>query len=192
MDEYASPYAVPQTDDEITELFFAKNEDAVAATERKYGRLFLSISLGILGNFEDAKECVNDTYMKLWGSIPPERPKNLRAYGAKIVKNLSINRAEYNSAACRGGGEIFAELDESVPNERTSPFEEGEVSALIDSFLRKMDRESRVAFVLRYWYCIPLEGIAKRLGSTVPTVKSRLFRTRKKLKSYLEKEGVSL
>jgi len=180
------------SDEEITSLFFAKTESAISETERKYGRLFLSISAGILGNAEDAVECVNDTYLKLWNSIPPERPKNLKAYGAKIVRNLSINRAEYNSAERRGGGEVLEELSESIPDGLFDPFDEGEISRSIDTFLRRQDRESRVIFVLRYWYCTPLEQISKKLGLSVPNVKSRLFRTRKKLKSYLEKEGISL
>ena len=180
------------SDEDITELFFERNEDALAATERKYGRLFLSIAAGITGNTEDAAECVNDAYMKLWKSIPPERPRSLRAYGAKIVKNLSVNRAEYNCAERRGGGEIMAELDESVPDESASEIEERELSSAIDSFLRTLDRENRVVFVLRYWHCMSLENVAKRVGCSVSNVKSRLFRTRKKLKDYLEKEGVSL
>ncbi|MBQ7669808.1 MAG: sigma-70 family RNA polymerase sigma factor [Clostridia bacterium] len=180
------------SDDDITELYFERNEDALAATERKYGRLFLSIAAGITGSAEDAAECVNDAYMKLWKSIPPEKPRSLRAYGAKIVKNLSVNRAEYNCAERRGGGEIMAELDESVPDESASEIEERELSSTIDSFLRTLDRENRVVFVLRYWHCMSVENVAKRVGCSVSNVKSKLFRTRKKLKDYLEKEGVSL
>ena len=179
------------SDEAITDLFFARDESAIAQTERKYGRLFFSIAAGITENREDAMECTNDTYLKLWNSIPPERPRSLKAYGGRIVRNLAINRAEYNSAACRGGAEILAELDESVPD--TGPTDApGEISRAIDSFLRAEDRMSRVTFVLRYWYCLPLEEIAKRTGSGVAGVKSRLFRTRKKLKIYLEKEGIPL
>ena len=181
------------SDDEITEMFFARNEGAIVQTENKYARLFFSIAIGILDDPEDALECVNDTYFRMWNSIPPERPKNLRAYGAKIVKNLSINRAEYNSAACRGGDKIFEELDDSVPDTAQSMYSaDEEISFAIDSFLRSIDQESRVIFVLRYWYCVPLEDIAKRMYCSVSKIKSRLFRTRKKLKSYLEKEGISL
>lgn len=180
------------SDDDITKLFFERNEEAIAATERKYGRLFLAIAAGITGSAEDAAECVNDTYMKLWKSIPPESPRSLRAYGARIVKNLSVNRAEYNSAARRGGGEIMAELDESVPDENASDIEERELTGAIDTFLRALDRENRVVFVLRYWHCMSVENVAKRVGCSVSNVKSKLFRTRKKLKEYLEKEGVSL
>ncbi|MBR6917212.1 MAG: RNA polymerase sigma factor, partial [Clostridia bacterium] len=158
--------------------------------ESKYGKLFASISEGITGSREDALECVNDTYLRLWNSIPPERPANLKAYGGRIVRNVSINRAEHDNAKRRGGGEILVELDETVPDRSDAPC--GEISGLIDSFLRKEDRESRVTFVLRYWYCAPLDEIARRLSISESAVKSRLFRTRKKLKSYLEKEGVSL
>ena len=179
------------TDEKITDLFFDRDERALSETGQKYGRLFFSISSGILENREDAEECVNDTYLKLWRSIPPERPKSLMAYGARIVKNLSINRAEYKGAVRRGGDVIFEELDEAIP-ENEGDSDEGEITLAIESFLRRIDRESRVAFVLRYWYMTPLEEIAKRLGCGVPGVKSRLFRTRQKLKDHLEKEGISL
>ena len=179
-------------DGEICDLFFARDERALSLTAEKYGRLFFGISMRILGVEQDAEECVNDTYMKLWGSIPPERPASLSAYGGRIARNLSINRAEYYGAQRRGGGDILEELDESVPDDSPSPLETGEISRHIDAFLRGCDRESRVMFVLRYWYCMSIEEIASRFGSSVSLVKGRLFRTRKKLKGYLEKDGVSL
>ena len=125
---------------------------------------------------------------KNWNSIPPERPKNFRAYGAAIVRNVSINRYEYNTASRRCG--VLAELDESVPD--TSDGNGEDIARAIDSFLRTLDRESRAAFVLRYWYCESIGSVASRLCCSEQSVKSRLFRIRKKLKSYLEKEGVSL
>lgn len=179
-------------DGAIVEMLFSRDERAIAETERKYGRLFFSIAAGITRDAADAAECVNDTYMKLWDSIPPERPENLRAYGARIARNLSLNRLERNHAERRGGGEIFAELTESIPDPSDTVGAAEGLEEIIDRFLRREDRISRVMFVLRYWHCLPLEQVAKRTGTTVQTVKSRLFRTRKKLKSYLEKEGVSL
>ncbi len=184
-DSYAS-------DEEIVRCFFNRDENAIAETQKKYGALFFSISLGILNSPEDAMECTNDTYLKLWNSIPPECPRSLRAYGARIVKNVSLNRAEYNSAEKRGGGAILAELDESTPDLYSVAWPLENVTALIDSFLRRTDRESRAAFILRYWYCLPVEEVARRTGRTVSSTKTRLFRTRQKLKEYLEKEGVSL
>ena len=180
-----------KTDQEIVRLFFERDENAIMKVEKAYGNLFRSIARNITGSAEDAMECVNDAYLRMWNSIPPETPQSVKAYGGRITRNLAINRAEYNSAARRGGSEILLELDESVTASETD-FSEGEISRAIDSFLRSEDRENRVPFVLRYWYCMPLADIAKRTGCTVQTVKSRLFRTRKKLKEYLEKEGISL
>ena len=154
-------------DGEICDLFFARDERAVERTAEKYGRLFFGIAMRILGVEQDAEECVNDTYMKLWGSIPPERPASLSAYGGRIVRNLSINRAEYYGADRRGGGAILEELDESVPDTTPYPLETEEISRHIDAFLRGCDRESRVMFVLRYWYCMPLEEIASRFGTSL-------------------------
>ncbi|MBQ7715285.1 MAG: sigma-70 family RNA polymerase sigma factor [Clostridia bacterium] len=185
----SAPYA---EDEEIIRHFFERDENALVETQKKYGKLFLSISLGILKSPEDAMECVNDTYLKLWNSIPPDCPRSLRAYGARIAKNLSLNRADYNNAEKRGGGEILTELDESVPDTTADAESFGDLTSLIDSFLRKTDRESRVEFVLRYWYCLPVEEVAHRTGRTVSSTKTRLFKTRQKLRKYLEKEGVSL
>ena len=182
--------AVPLSDGEITELYLARDESAIVQTEKKYGRLFRSIAAGITGSAEDAMECVNDTYFKMWNSIPPNRPESIKAYGGRIVRNTAINRAEYSSAERRGGGELTAELDECFAG--TPDVQEGEITSAIDSFLRTVDRKSRTAFVLRYWYCMTTEEISKRMGTNVSAVKSRLFRTRAKLKTYLEKEGISL
>ncbi len=179
-------------DAEITELFFRRSEDALRQTETKYGKLFFTVAAGITGNYEDAAECVNDTYLRLWNSIPPERPVNLKAYGVTVVRNFALNRVEHDRAGKRGGGEILAELDESIPDSSQNAADTGELAALVDAFLRAQNRKNRAVFILRYWHCESLEDIAEKCGCSVQSVKSGLCRTRKKLKTYLEKEGVSL
>lgn len=188
-----APAKVKMPDDaEITELFFSRSEDALRQTETKYGKLFFAVAAGITGSYEDAAECVNDTYFSLWNSIPPERPVNLKAYGVTVVRHFALNRVEHDRAGKRGGGEILAELDESIPDCSENAVGTDGLAALVDSFLRAQNRKNRAVFILRYWHCESLEKIAQKCGCSVQSVKSGLCRTRKKLKEYLEKEGVSL
>lgn len=180
------------SDEDITALFFSRSENAIMLTEKKYGKLLRHIASNILPDFRDVTECVNDTYLKLWNSIPPQKPASLRAYASKTVRNISLNRSDYNNAEKRCPADaLLEELSDSIPDRGTEE-EEGEIGKAIDAFLRGIDRESRAIFVLRYWYFEPEENIAKKLGASVPKIKSRLFRTRKKLKNHLEKEGISL
>lgn len=179
-------------DNEIVGLFLVRNERALAETSRKYGALFKSVAENILGNRSDAEECENDVYLRLWNAIPPARPQNLGAYGAKTARNLALDALAKRGAEKRGGSVIFEELDDSLPDRSGREADENELGALIDSFLRKLEKRERVTFVLRYFYGEPLEKIAEKTACRVPAVKSQLFRTRKKLKAFLEKEGVSV
>ena len=192
VNQRTAPPAYPK-DEELTQLFFRRSESAVSETDRKYGKLFRTIAEGITESREDAEECVNDAYLRLWNSIPPERPLDLRAYGARIVRNLSLNRAEYNRAEKRGGSALLEELDETIPDPSGQEEDDSSpLTALLNRFLEKQSRSNRVAFVLRYWNGMSLSEIAERLGCTESKVKSGLFRLRQKLKTELEKEGIRL
>ena len=179
-------------DGEITELFFARNEQAIAETQRKYGKRLLSLSKGIVGSDEDAEECVNDAYLKLWNSIPPEKPENVGAYASGITRNLSIDLLRKNDAQKRGNGALLSELDETIPDTGGSEIGEIALGELIDRFLRLCGSDARRMFLLRYYFGMDFDAIAARLGCSSGKVTSQLQRTRKKLKEYLEKEGVSL
>lgn len=179
------------SDGEIKSLYIARDERATDETAKKYGALFMKIARGILPP-EDAEECVNDAYMKLWTSIPPADPQSLKAYGAKTVRNISLSRLEYENAEKRGGGILFSELDECVPDTEADPVGDGELSEAIDRFLRGLEREKRVIFVLRYFYGEEIKAIAVRMKCGGGRIKTILHRTRKELKAYLEEEGISL
>ena len=178
-------------DSEIISLFVAKDERAIAEVEKKYGRLFRSISRNILDNEEDVEECVNDSLLKLWNNVPSEMPENLMAYCSKVVRNVSINRAEYNGAQKRKLNGLCEELSDSIPCGYINE-DEDDVKRLLNCFLRSLKKESRIIFMLRYFYGEPTESIAKRLGVSDVKVRSSLFRTRNKLKVFLEKEGVPI
>ncbi len=181
-------------DSEIIRLFGERKEEALSETEKKYGAYYFSCAKNILENEEDAKECVSDTYLCIWNSIPPQKPENLKAYAAKICRNLALNFLRKKKAEKRGGGEteaVFDEISEFVSGteDPEKSFEQKELAKAIDDFLEKLPKEKRKIFILRYWYFETVPEIAKRLEKTENSVRNTLFRTRKKLKDYLFERG---
>ena len=182
-------------DQKIVDLYWNRDEDAILHTQRKYGGLCQTIAQNILGNREDAEECVNDAYLKVWDSIPPQRPQSLVAFLSRVVRNISLDRYRHNHAEkrSRGADVMFSELEECLTEESLSalPAEEGIMDA-INRFLKTLDQESRILFVRRYYYMDSNEILAKTFMIRENTVRQRLFRIREKLKEYLEKEGIGL
>lgn len=183
-------------DSQIIELYWQRSERAIAETANKYSRLLRSIALNILGNYSDAEECENDTYIATWNAIPPTRPNVFSAFLSKIVRNISINRYEYNRAKKRNNEYdiILSEMEECVASRISveESYVAGEVSSYIDDFLKLQKQENRVIFVRRYWYADSVKDIAKRMRITESKVKTVLFRMRKELQSYLTERGVIL
>lgn len=180
-------------DTAIIELYWARDERAVEETDRKYGPYYRTVSWNILKNRQDVEECVNDTYVRTWNAIPPQRPVSLRAFGAQIIRNLSLSRYRAAHAQRRGGGQTAAVLEELADCVADGPeawLEASELSRQIDRFLRQLPQKEACLFLRRYWFMESLGEIAHRYRLPVGSVKSSLFRTRKKLKEYLEKEGV--
>lgn len=185
-------------DAKIVQLYLDRNEQAIPATANKYGTYCTSIAENILGNHEDAEECVNDTYLSAWNSIPPHRPSSLSAFLGKIVRNLSIKRYRYNTADKRGGGqaavvldeiaELVSDADDSVAQE----VERRELIKAIDTFLGTQSAEKRGIFVRRYWYFDSISDIAARFEMTENNVSVTLKRVRFKLNNYLLERGFEL
>lgn len=180
-------------DDQIIQLFFTRNEDAIQQTANRYGGPLTRLSENIVQNREDAQECVNDTYLKAWNTMPPTKPLHLFAYLAKICRYIAFDRLDWNNAAKRHG-QIVAltqEMEECIPNswqgENVTDFE---VSTLVGNFLRKQTPENRMVFVRRYWYGDSISEIALRYEISENAVLMRLSRTRSKLAEYLKKEGI--
>ena len=183
------------TDKEIVDLFLARNEEAIAISEQKYGTYCRAVSQRILSDAQDAEECVNDTLLQAWNSIPPARPKNMKAYLAKAVRNISLNRLKYNNRQKRAADEYAAAYEEleNVISSGGSPEEQADVNALrdaINSFLGEQSVENRRVFVARYFYFEPVKNISNNLGISESKTKMILLRMRNSLKAYLEKEGV--
>ena len=181
-------------DTKIIALFWERNEQAVKETDIAYGRRLYVLSNNILNNREDAQECVSDTYLRTWNTIPPTVPDVLRLFLAKIARRLAINRYEKNAAKKRGGGEtpaIIEELEEIVAGSSDPEAEvmRGELSAAVDTFLRTLPEREAGIFLRRYFYAEPVSEIAKDWDLTVSNTSVILHRVRGKLRSVLEKEG---
>lgn len=184
-------------DNGIIQLYWDRDDQAIRATSEKYGRYCKSIAKNILGNDEDAEECVNDTYWNAWNSMPTHWPKQLATFLGKITRNLSFNRYKQNRAGKRGGGEMALVLDEladcvSDTDDIDQILERQELSKTINSFVRGLPAEKRNIFVRRYWYADSVSKIASDYGTLQGTVSKTLERTRKQLKAYLTERGFEL
>ncbi len=179
-------------DRKIVELYFERSESAIAETEKKYGRYCHSIAYNILASNEDAKECVNDTYMRAWGAIPPKKPEKLSAFLGKIVRNLALNRYAYNNAQRRSKNldTVLSEVEEFLPSLEGDVSDGLAVKEAINSFAATLSERDRIIFVQRYFYLCSVADIARKRGISENNVKIILARTRNKLKVHLEKEGI--
>lgn len=182
-------------DGEIVELYWQRDEEAICQTDIKYGGYCRSISNNILNDPGESEECVNDTYLRAWNSMPTERPRHLPAFLGKIVRNLSISRLRQKNAHKRGGGEYRLCLEElhDCAVKGGGPEKELELRELteyIDRFLEGLKEQERDIFVSRYWYMAPVDRIAEKAGYSYSKTASLLHRTRLKLGTYLRKEGL--
>lgn len=184
-------------DSQIIDMLFDRSESALGEIEKIYGKLCLHISMNILSNHTDAEECVNDSYLKVWNTIPPLRPTSFKAYLLKIVKNISINRAKYNLAEKRSENSVISiETLEGVLSENAdSPFSQSEKRRLedeIERFLDSLDKSSRILFVRRYWYGDSLSYLSEITGYSENNISQKLFNLRNKLKKRLLKGGFNI
>lgn len=182
-------------DNAIVSLYWERDERAIAETDSKYGRMLLALSRSVVENRQDAGECVNDSYLAAWNSMPDNRPTYLGGYMAKITRRLSINRGMRNGAKKRGGGEQtvpYEELENCIAKDADPAqwYNEGCLRQVLDRFLSDLSAEQRVIFVRRYFYSDELEAIALRTGKSVGAVKALLYRLRTTLRKYLSEVGL--
>ena len=183
-------------DKQIVELYLARSETAISETEKKYGRYCHYIAYQILCNDEDAKEVVNDTYLKTWNTIPPQRPDPLKPYVGTISRQLALDEYKEQHAQKRGGQVplVLDELSECIPD-NDGGMDIGESVALSDAltrFIWALPQRTRNIFVRRYFYMSTITEIAKDFSMKESNVTMHLLRTRKKLEQILKKEGFDL
>ena len=182
-------------DSEIISLFFARSEQAVAELDRQYGAAVKKTASNILPDRLDAEECVNDTYLRVWNSIPPQRPNPLVSFVCKIARNLALDRYRSSRAEKRNGSLdlVLDEIEECIPSSMSveTELEAKELTAAINRFLAALPSEDRLLFVRRYWYGDPVSDLAAQTNSSANRISVRLFRLREKLRNTLKKEGFS-
>ena len=183
-------------DSKIIDLFFERSEQAITELSLKYEKLCRQIAVNILGNEEDSLECINDSYLGVWNTVPPRRPEILKYYLCRIVRNNALKRFHSNTALKRNSHYDVAlqELEECLPDERSIEKEltSAEITRLIDSFLDRQGKENRIIFTMRYFFGDGIADIAKRVGMSENNVSVRLNRMRKSLRNHLEKEGIEI
>lgn len=183
-------------DGKIIELFFQRSENAIVELSAKYGSISMNTAYNILGNYEDAEECVNDSYLGVWNAVPPKSPNPLLAFLLKIVRNISINKCTYNTRQKRNSQyyECIDELDYCLASNESveSELEAAELTKNIEDFLDTLNEANRLIFIRRYWYVDSYESIAKLTGLKENAIRTRLSRIRSDLKKHLLERGVVL
>ena len=184
-------------DRQIVALYNERSEAALSETAKKYGRYCRTVAYNILNNEEDSEECVNDTWLRAWDSIPPQCPERLSAFLGKITRNLALNRYKHNTREKRGGGQtmlVLEELAECVPGADSTEqtVNEALLTEVLNGFLGSLPVEKRKIFMRRYWYLSSVKEIATDFGLSESNVKMTLLRLREKLRQVLEKEGILL
>lgn len=183
-------------DSAIIRLFEARDERGISEVQDKYGLFCLRLARNITGNEEDARECVNDAWLRAWNHIPPEKPENLRAWLGRIVRNLALNRLEKERAEKRSS--VMTEcLDEwedclSASSGVEEEIDGKELTRLLNNWLETLPAEDRRVFVRRYWYGDSVKEMASRSGIRAGAMRQRLYRLRLELRALLTKEGYTL
>ena len=181
-------------DSRIVDLYWARNVKAIDESDKKYGKMLRSLSRSLLSSFEDAEECVNDTYLDAWGAMPDARPQFLGAFLSKITRRISVDRYRRDHREKRGGADnLISELSDCIPAADDGYEKEWDSRAIretLNAFLASLPKEKRVIFVLRYFYSKSISEIAAQTEISVSNVKVTLHRLRSELKERLEKEGL--
>ena len=180
-------------DREIIRLFLLRSENAISELSQKYGGLCMKLAFNILGDREDAEECVNDAYLAIWDTISCYNPDHLVSFVIKVVRNISINRYHYNTRKKRNS--IYTEcLDElrELPGRGLTDetFEAKEAVTAINDYLRTLDKQARLIFIGRHWYAESYKSLSEKTGMKEGAIRTRLHRLRADLYRYLEKRGV--
>ena len=184
------------TDKAIMEMLFERSESSISTIDEKYGAKCRKIALGILGNEQDAEECVNDAYLTVWNTVPPEKPASFFGYLYKILRNISLKKYRANNAQkrCSYYSEALEEIEQTLAAEESveNELDKKHFKEIMEEFLDSLNEENRIAFVRRYWFSESYEEIAREMNMSEGSVSMRLVRTRNKMKEFLNERGVKI
>lgn len=183
------------SDEQIIDLYFAREERAIVETDKKYCQYLHTVAYSILANEQDTEECLQDTYLRVWNAIPPERPNIFHAFLAKITRNLSLNRLKTVKRQKRAPSEVnisLNELGECVPTEDdlARQMQSASIARAINRYLDSVSDRRMYVFVSRYFYALTIPQIAKRLSCSISSVNRELAEIRRELRIELQKEGI--
>ncbi len=180
-------------DCKIVDMYWARNENAIAESDKKYGRMLNSLSYSLLSSHEDAEECVNDTYIDAWNSMPTARPDYLGAYLSKLTRRISIDKFRRDHRLKRGGTDnVILELTDCIPSHENieNDYDNKRLGECLNDFIARLEKEKRVMFIRRYFYFQSTEQIAREMSVSESKIKVTLFRIRRDLRNLLESEGL--
>jgi len=185
------------TDEQIIDLYFAREERAIDETDKKYSEYLHTVAYNILANEQDAEECLQDTYLRTWNAIPPERPNIFHAFLAKITRNLSLSRIEKTNRKKRVPAEAFRPLDEVQeflpdPHDLASELQAATVRRILAEYLDSVPDRRVYVFMSRYFYSFTVAHIAKRLSCSTSSVNRELAEIKRELRARFEKEGIEV
>ncbi len=182
---------IKPSDNEIVELLYSRDERGVKAAQDKFSKLVMNICRGILSSSDEAEQCANDTLLKLWEAIPPDRPENLTGYICKIARRLTLNRLRYKTAQMRNS-DLLTELDECIPSNYSveQQAELSELSEALNEWLRGLPEKQQQLFTLRYFYAYGVKETALACKMSKTAVTTALMRLRESLKTYLTERGM--
>lgn len=177
---------------QILELFYHRSADAVTQAQKAYGGLLRQLCGNILEDERDTEECINDTLLALWNTIPPEKPDSLLAYTCRIGRNQALKRRRDSHAAKRDSRKSLP-LEELLSVLPAPSLEEQwdaeQLTRTIEGWLDAQSKEDRVLFLRRFWFGDPIRDAAERTGLSEGAAAKRLQRMKKRLRNYLEQEG---
>lgn len=189
------PKSKAHTDDEIIDMLWQRSEEGLTLVQQAYGRFCYRIAMNLLGQKEDAEECVNDVYLALWDTIPPNRPGSLLAYIGRVTRNIAVTRLRKREAQRRHceGTVLLDELAECLPDtDAPDPVDDLTLREALESFLAALSPEDRTVMLRRYYDGDPIETIAKDMGLRAGTVRVKLHRLRERLRTHLQENGIHL
>ena len=183
-------------DSKLLDLFWERDENALSEVDAKYGSYYRKIAMNILSIHEDAEECVSDTWLRAWESIPPDRPGNLKAWLGRVVRNTALNMWQRNHAQKRHDGMelMLDELAEIIPSAESTEntIDAHDLGRIISGWLRKLTPEDRNLFVRRYWYGDSIKELSALSGKSAGNLAQKMYRLRKELKNELERNGITI
>ena len=184
-------------DEELTELFLSRNENAIAETDRKYGRFLSQIAKNILPDKRDREECKNDVYLRVWKALPEAKPESFKAYLVQTMRRTALNRREALTSKKRKAdafSDSIEELNEALQDRSTpeTELEAKQLSVALSDFVRSLPEMQRYIFIERYYFANPVKTIAKKLSVSGATVYREIEKIKRQLKEHLERRDIDL